>query len=54
VQVIDDVEKKITLLGAGDRHTVEKVLIAPGGVTKDVAQADYFHRILGLEAFFQS
>jgi AAA+ ATPase superfamily predicted ATPase len=51
LQVIDEVEKKISLLDVGSRYTVERVLIAPGGVTKDVIQADYFHRVVGLEAF---
>ncbi len=50
VSVIDEVKRKVRLLGAPSRYTVERVLVSAGGVTRGVANSDYFHRILGLEA----
>jgi AAA+ ATPase superfamily predicted ATPase len=50
--VIKDVERKIKLLDAPKKYTVEKVLIAANGVTPDLDNEGYFHHILGLDAIF--
>lgn len=50
--VIPDVKRKIDVLGAPRHYTLEKVLIAPGGVTADLADSGFFHHVLGSEALF--
>lgn len=48
-QVIAQVEKKAKLLKIPRGYTLEKVLIAPNGADKSVAQSEYFHQIIDLE-----
>lgn len=50
VSVADQVQQKVNLLRAPARFTVEKVLIAASGATKELSQSGKFHRILGLDA----
>ncbi len=52
-EVIAQVQRKIELLQAPQKYTVERVLIAANGVTPELQRSDYFHRILGLEAIFE-
>lgn len=47
--VIREVERKVALLGAPRRYTVERVLISANGVTPALQQRAYFHRTLGLD-----
>lgn len=50
IEVASEVERKIKLLRAPRKFTVERVLVAANGVTPQLSQSGYFHRILGLEA----
>lgn len=50
--VIDEVKRKIKFLRAPSGFTVERVLLAPGGVTAGVNSSGFFHRIAGIEAIF--
>lgn len=56
LSVAREVQLKIDRLGieahGEKRHSVEKVLIAPSGATKDLRDSHYFNQIIGLEAFF--
>ena len=52
MSVIDEVERKIALLAAPKKFTIERVLITANGVTPQVKREGYFHRIIGLEAIF--
>lgn len=47
--VIREVERKVALLAAPRRFTVERVLISANGVTPALQQRGYFHRTLGLD-----
>ncbi len=49
--VIDEVEKKVELLGE-TKKTVEKALITTSGVTKDLADANYFSKVVLVEELF--
>lgn len=51
--VIAEVERKIRLLRAPRRFTIERVLIAANGVTPQVEQRRFFHRILDLGCLFR-
>jgi hypothetical protein len=50
-EVIHEVEKKIAALQAPKTVSIEKILISAAGASKEVEQADYFHHVIGLEAF---
>lgn len=50
LSVVREVESKIRLLHAPKSHSMEKVLIAPGGITSDLENSGYFHKVLGVEA----
>jgi uncharacterized protein len=50
--VLDEVRRKIRVLKAPSTHTVERVLLAPGGVTSGVVNSGFFHRIAGIEVLF--
>ncbi|MEE8398504.1 MAG: ATP-binding protein [Desulfobacterales bacterium] len=52
VSVIEEVQRKVKLLGAPRAYTVERVLICAGEVTAPLQNSDYFHHILGLDAVF--
>lgn len=54
VSVIKEMDQKIALLKAGKTYSIEKVLIAPGGVTEDLEESGYFHKILGAEAVLET
>lgn len=49
--IISEVERKIEFLDAPKKFTIERVLIATNGVTPQVENEGYFHKILGLDAF---
>ncbi len=49
--IIDDVERKVNILGE-TKKTVEKVLITTNGVTKDLAEANYFSRVVLIDELF--
>lgn len=49
VSVIDEVGRKIALLEAPSRYTVERVLLCAGEVTSGLQNAGFFHRVVGLE-----
>jgi uncharacterized protein len=50
MSVITDIERKLRLLKAPQTYSIERVLVAPGGVSTDLEGDGYFHRILGAEA----
>jgi len=50
ISVVEEVERKVKYLKPPRHYTVERVLITSGGVTRDLEQADYFHRIVGLDS----
>ena len=50
VDVIRDMEQKISRLKISRNYSIEKVLISASGVTVDVEDKNYFNRILGLKA----
>ena len=52
VSVIDEVERKIKLLKAPRRFTVERILLCAGELTRDLKRRTSFHRVLGLDAVF--
>lgn len=49
--IIDEVEKKVAVLGE-TKKTVEKVLITTNGITKDMADANYFSRVVLIDELF--
>lgn len=53
VSVISEVERKIRFLSAPRRMRIEKILIAPGGVSEDLTDQNYFNHILGSSALIQ-
>lgn len=53
VSVIKEIDSKISKLKISKHMTIEKVLISACGVTAELEQQNYFHRILGLEAIFE-
>ena len=50
--VIHDVERKIKLLKPPRGYTVERILLSASGITPQLKQEGYFHRVIGLEALF--
>ncbi|MFZ5443368.1 MAG: hypothetical protein ACOZQL_25395 [Myxococcota bacterium] len=52
--MIREVERKVELLAAPRRFTVERVLISASGVTPTLQQRGYFHRIVGLESLLSA
>lgn len=50
--IIREIEKKAALLGE-TKKTIEKVLITTEGITKDLADAGYFSKVLTLENIFK-
>ena len=51
LSVVQEVEKKLNFLKPNKLHTVEKMLVCAGPITKDLQQSGYFHKILDLDAF---
>ncbi len=49
--IIDEVEKKVQLLEES-KKTIEKVLITTEGITKDLAERNYFSKVLGRDSLF--
>ena len=54
LSVVQEVEKKLTLLKAKKFYTLERMLVCAGPITKDLQQSGYFHKILDLDAFLGS
>jgi len=54
VSVIREVDRKIQLLKAPRRYSIERVLICAGDVTRELERQAYFHQIVGLESLFSS
>ncbi len=52
--VISEVERKIELLNAPKRYTVERVLVSAAGATRELEKARYFHRICELDELFSA
>jgi AAA+ ATPase superfamily predicted ATPase len=50
IEVMRDMENKLSALRVPRTFTVEKVLISASGVTEELDRKNYFHRILGLES----
>ncbi len=50
--VIEEVRKKVSLLRAPARYTVERVLVCSGDVSPRLQNSGYFHQIAGIEALF--
>lgn len=50
LSVVREIEKKLDLLNPPRHMRVEKILIAPGGVTQELEESDFFHKTLGLSA----
>ena len=50
VSIIDDFKHKLSVLQVPRNYSLERILIAPSGVTNDLVASEYFHKILGLEA----
>lgn len=46
LEVIGQFERKLECLKPPKNYTIEKILIAPGGVTRDLNRSHYFHHIL--------
>lgn len=51
-EVIREMRSKIDRLNIPKKMTLEKILISASGVTNELDEANYFHKILGLEAIF--
>lgn len=51
-EIIAEIQKKIELLSAPRIFSVERVLISANGITPELEQKRYFHKILGLESIF--
>lgn len=49
--IIDEVERKVNILDH-TKKTVEKVLITTNGVTKDIADTNYFSKVVLIEELF--
>jgi AAA+ ATPase superfamily predicted ATPase len=52
VDIIKEVDAKISALKIHKNFSLEKVLISASGVTNELDRSDYFHRILGLHDLF--
>ncbi|MGK5084255.1 ATP-binding protein [Bdellovibrionota bacterium FG-1] len=50
MEAVTEVERKLALLHAPKKYSIERILIAANGVTPQLEQAGYFHQILGLDA----
>ncbi len=48
-KVIDEFERKIRVLDKFRNYSIQKILISPNGVSKDLFARHYFDRIIGLE-----
>lgn len=48
--IIQEIEKKIHLLQAPKKYTIEKVLICANGVSSSLRKENYFHKILELDS----
>lgn len=53
LNIIPAMEKKIKLLAAPRHKRTEKILVAPGGVSQDLMEADYFHHIVDASALLR-
>ncbi len=49
VNVIDEIEKKISKLQVAANLTIEKILITPNGASSKLKASNYFHHILDME-----
>lgn len=52
LSVVREMERKIAALAAPRNTTVERILLSAGEVSSDLVNADYFHRIGGVEVLF--
>lgn len=52
VSVIDEVERKIERFPNKKNRPIQRILIAPQGVTQELADRLYFDSIIGIEPFF--
>ena len=50
--IIQEMQRKLELLNIGSKKTVQKMLITPFGVTKEVINRAYFDRVLTLKDIF--
>jgi hypothetical protein len=52
MDIAHEFERKVRLIASNRRESIQRVLIAPGGVTPKVRSGGYFDVILGLDDIF--
>lgn len=51
--IMEEVEKKIAMFG-NTKKTIEKILITTNGVTKDLADTNFFSRVVLIDEIFNA